>query len=105
MFWGGFTLACSPLREDPNIEKTWYLIQDYNQADVVFRGRVVRTRLIEEKQAEHSLEWQYSSVDVYETYKGRVPLEVITKSVMTCCMCGQKLNWTAILVNILSWVM
>lgn len=85
-------IGCSLPPRDLTIQDDWYVLQDYKQAELVFRGKVASTRRIFENVGEFQLEWQYSTISVYEDLKGKAPIELINKSMITYCMRGQELK-------------
>lgn len=81
------SLACSPIRNDSNTDEDWGRLQQFQNADLVFIGTVIKSG-IATTQDDSSYEWQYSTFVINDILKGEHTESISFKENITCCLCG-----------------
>lgn len=86
--------SCSPIPINSEKEAEYYTIKDFDEAPIVAKVFVKKTTTLKEhsKEDDYDYEYQYSRMEILETYKGEIPQYIYTKENVTCCLCGTTLT-------------
>lgn len=85
---------CSPIPINSDQEAEYYSIKDFEKSPIVAKVFVKKTTNVKEhsKTDNYDYEYQYSRIEILETYKDKIPQYIYTKENVTCCLCGINLT-------------
>ena len=69
--------ACSPRPINPDLNKEWFVIENYNNSDLIFRGKFKNINIVKDKDPYRNESRSSTNVIISETHKGTIPTKLL----------------------------